>query len=117
MGSGEKRKGNDSPIIRQPLKAMGLGLGKAGGKQVADVCKPSFEVMVKSAPLVKEGVRVYLQKQSKGQAMLIGGTVIGVLTLTQSAMVETCSGWGVLYEGEIIKIKLKFYARFSRFSR
>ncbi len=116
MGSGNNnRKSSDTTIVRRPKAFAASGLSStSGGGYTADVCIPSFDVLIKESNLTQHGIKVYLKKETQGFSVTIAGSVIGHLTVKYSKMITKCLEMGVKYSGEIILFKTKKYARFIR---
>lgn len=112
MGSGSSRKITDRPIIRTP---KGAGGEVGSGTEAADVCVPSFDVLLKGEH--KEGSAITLDASKQACTILLNGAVIGELNDSQSMMVRKCKSLGVVYIGKIITDKdAQHYARFHRSS-
>lgn len=112
MGSGNNnRKKSDNVIIRIPKANLGVG-GRI--EEVAEVCIPSFDVLLNPGSLTQDGVKVELKMTKEGILITIGGVEVGHLAAAYSAMVTKCARLGVKYRGEVIIKKEKKYARFNR---
>jgi hypothetical protein len=118
MGSGKKRKENDAPIIRRPVKRIALSIGiRDSGGSAADTCIPSFDTRIENSNITVEGVKVRLQKQDTLYAIFAGEQVVGYLTDKYSDIVAKCIELGVRYIGKIIIKNNIPYARFTRVSK
>jgi len=116
MGSGNNnRKKSDTTIIRLPKATLGISATAGGSiEKIAELCVPSFEILIKPHPLVKKGVKVDLSTAGSAFIIFISGVEIGKLNDAQSKMVKKCSELGVVYRGEIVTKGEKNYARFIR---
>jgi hypothetical protein len=116
MGSGnENRKKSDTTSIRRPKAFSGLGLSATAGEEYnADVCVPSFDVLIKDLGSVNPGMAAYLKKDADEYFITVAGSIISPLPTKYSKMVKRCLEMGVKYTGEIISVKTKMYARFIR---
>jgi hypothetical protein len=113
MGSTNKRKNNDQPIIKRPKEST-MGKPKDIPEQVADLCKVSFDVKVDGKPFIAKDANIELVENNSIYNIFLLGTQIGSLNEKLSGMVTKCSELGVKYKGRIVEDKQSFYARFIR---
>ncbi|MES2266840.1 MAG: hypothetical protein V4520_08775 [Bacteroidota bacterium] len=113
MGSGKKRKDNDQVIIRIP-KAIESNIPADSGEQAAEICKPSFDVVITNKAFTIKNVSVELVLIDSRYRVYLSGTELAKLTDRQSSMIIKCGELGVKYKGSIVEEKGETYARFLR---
>jgi len=119
MGSGGKRKSNDTVRINRPIKrdsgtgTGGGGNGGGGGGRPRDInvmCPPAFEVGIKPPKSYPDGTLVTVKKDE----LLVQGESVGKLSEKQLEMMIECGGEGIQYTGKVVNKGNKAYARFEQ---
>ncbi len=118
MGSGGKRKNNDTVRINRPIKrdsgtgAGGGGNGGGGGRprDLNVMCPPAFEVGIKASKPFLDGTPVTVKKDE----LFVQNEMVGKLSEKQLAMMVECGGEGVQYTGKVVNKGNKVYARFEQ---
>ena len=118
MGSGGKRKSNDTVRINRPMKrgsSEGTGGGGNGGgsgrpRDINVMCPPAFEVSIKPSKTSPDGTPVTVTKEE----LLVQSEVVGKLSEKQLEMMVECGGEGIQYTGRVVNKGTKAYARFEQ---
>ena len=110
------RNSKDSIVIREPITSISTGRSSRQDR-IAEICEISFHVKLKESPLTKRGIPVTLRKAGTVYEILVLGSIVGNLTLKQSAMIDTCASLDVRYVGKIVKESNGIYAQFTRIVR
>lgn len=115
MGSDRTRtkKKKDAPIIKVPR----ISIGNSGLPElVSETCPPSLEAKLEESPFVVEGIKVSLQKEGSRILIMVGLNEVGVLDKRKANTISKCMELNIRYEGNIIKKKGEYFARFFRTS-
>jgi len=118
MGSGGKRKGNDTVRINRPIKrsnGVGTGSGGNGGnggkpRDLNVMCPPAFEVSIKPLQHFHDGTPVIMKKEE----LFVQGDLVGELSDKQLEMMVECAGEGIQYTGRVLNKGNKVYAHFEQ---
>jgi hypothetical protein len=111
MGSGSKRKGNDTLIINRPRpEGTATGGGSSGGEDINRVCPPAFDVGIKPPRPIPDGTPVTV----KGQELYIHGDRVGKLTSKNEEVLTRCADHGIGYAAAVVNRRGKAYAHFSQ---
>lgn len=112
MGSGGKRKTNDSVRINLPQNTSGKGGGTAGEQDINKVCPITFEVRIKPKLNLPSGTPVSL---IDGKELFVSGERVGELPLKYQQIIMRCANSGIRYSGRVVNGgKDKIYARFGQ---
>ena len=113
MGSGGKRKTNDSVRINLPQDNSGKGGGNGGAAEdINRVCPVAFEVRIKPKLNLPTGTAVSL---IDGKELFVSGERVGELPTKYQEIIKRCASGGIKYSGRVInRGKDKIYARFEQ---
>lgn len=118
MGSDNlsKRKKNDAPIIRVPVSFDSVMGGAIKGlpEIASDTCPASFDEKLETSPILKSGLKCFLEKRGERYSIIILATEVGIVSKRNSAKISKCLELGIKYTGLIVFQKGEYYARFFR---